>query len=207
MLSWLNEHSGALQVIMALVSALIWLVYLQIFLLSYVRQRRPEMLISMGAGIGLDARCFIANLGLEPIYISQLLMRVSTEDGEHEAATTDRQDMTEEQMKDPKNATNQGPLSSGKSFDAGSFRELTRQVLRANSLDEDTPMVRLELTVVAMNASSAMLFAARRRYDMIDVRGQQLLEPQTLSTEQIRSIFQRRRLRRQLRQNLAKRRG
>ena len=207
MLEWLNANTGAMQVALSAVMVVVWLFYLQLFFMSFIRQRRSEILISMGAGAGLDARCFIANLGLEPIYVQELLLWVETPEGEFTAAITDRHDMTEEQLKDPRQATNQGPLKSGDSYAAGRFGELARLAFRSEGLDEGTAVRSLELTVVAVHASSAMLIAARRRYDLIENKGVERLEPRTLATRQVRWVLERYRLRRQLRQNLANRRG
>ena len=204
MLEWLNNHGTLLQATVGLITALVWIVYLQLFLFSFLRQRRPEILISRGAGVGFEARCFIANLSLEPIYISQLLMSVDTADnGTLHAAITDREAMSDDQIRDPKQATNQGPVRSGDSFDAGCFADMARRVLKANGCDEETSVKSFELTVVAQHAASSAFIGARRKYVTIKQDGREELAPTTLVTRQIRHIFGRWRLRRRLKRDLA----
>lgn len=203
MLEWISANATLLQVGVAAVSAVIWLIYLQLFLVGFLRQRRPEILVSRGAGAGMEARCFIANLGFEPIYVSQLLMSVRTPDGRLDAAITDRESMTEEQMRDPKHATNQGPLKSGDSFDAGSFDDLVRRALRAAGGDEEAEVRGFELTVVALHAASAAFIGAVRQYDVMEREGRREVVPIGLETRQIRSPLGRRILRRRLQADLS----
>lgn len=203
MLDWVSANATLLQAGVSVVTALVWIFYLQLFLLSYMRQRRPEILISRGAGVGLDARCFIANLGLEPIYVSQLLMSVWIDDTRCDAAVTDREAMTDEQARDPRLATNQGPLKSGDSYDAGSFGELVGRALRSSGLPEDATVERLEVMVVALHAASATYFGAVRRYDVIRRESHYDIVPVGLETRQLRSVLARLRLRKRLHSDLS----
>ena len=202
MLQWMNEHAGALQVMFAALSALVWLVYLQIFVVGFLRQRRAEILINVGAGVGLDSRCFIANLGLEPIYVLQLTMSVETPEGTYLSAITDREALSDEQLSDPGQATNQGPVRSGDSYDAGSFGTMAKMALHAAGVSEDLRVDGVELTVVATHAASASLVAARRNYDVVERNGNRRLLPRQLEAQQIRGFFARRRLRRALRASM-----
>ena len=203
MLEWFSANATFVQAVVSIVTALVWLVYLQLFLVSFLRQRRPEILVSRGAGAGLEARCFIANLGLEPIYVSQLLMSVRTSDQTLYAAITDRVSMSEEQERDPKQATNQGPLRSGDSFDAGSFGELVRHALRVAGASEDTEVRSFKLTVIALHAASAVFIAGIREYEVIERDGGTEVAPTGLTTRQIRSPLGRWSLKRKLRRDLS----
>ena len=62
-------------------TALIWVVYLTAFLASYRRQRRPSILITSGAGRGMGAHCFVTNLGLEPVYVLDIILDLTRPDG------------------------------------------------------------------------------------------------------------------------------
>lgn len=203
MLSWIAANATVLQVVVSVISAVIWLVYLQIFLVGFLRQRRPEIIVSRGAGSGMEAHCFIANLGLEPVYVSQLLMSVDTPDGRLEAAISDREGGPEEHTRTPREATYQGPLKSGDSYDAGSFGELMQRVLRRSGHPEDTRITSLEITVVALSAATAAFIGAVRRYDVIEREGGAEIVPERLSTRQIRGPFARHRLRARLQRDLS----
>ncbi|GGL80932.1 hypothetical protein [Wenxinia marina] len=66
-MEWLGRHGSALQTLFSGSMVVIWIAYLQVFLRNLQRQRRADILINMGAGVDLKARCFISNLSLEPM--------------------------------------------------------------------------------------------------------------------------------------------
>ena len=199
----MNQHSATLQVVFSGLMVLIWIAYLQLFLSSFLRQRRSMILIERGPGAGLRARCFVGNLGLEPIYVLDIVVRLATEDGEVSAVVTDREELHEKEESNPKEATNQGPVKSGDSYDIGSFEDLLRRARRQNDRairDEDVR--ELEVTVVATTAGSSGVVGARRSYG-IDLRdGESRLLPTVIAAEQIRSRLGRRRLKRRLAERL-----
>ena len=63
MISWISQNSDWLQVVLNASMVIVWLVYLQVFLSGFRRQRRSDILITLGAGAGLNARCFVAIWG------------------------------------------------------------------------------------------------------------------------------------------------
>lgn len=204
MFDWIARNSETLSILTSLVMAGIWLVYLQIFLKIFLRQRRPNILISLGAGVGMKTRCFVANLGLEPIYLSDVIVDMVTEAGHHRATITDRTELGEEQLRDPSEATNQGPLGSGKYVDIGSFETLVQRVQRQGvELDPGAEVRSVEIIAVAEAASSGTRVAAARTWRLLREGEQLHLRPETLETRQLRSWGERRRLRRELAERLA----
>src|SRR5690554_2505690 len=109
---WLNAHSSGLQTLFSGAMVVIWIAYLQVFLISFQRQHRPDIMINMGAGVGLKARCFVSNLSLEPIYLFEVIVEVKTGSGTYRSSVTDRTELPDQQLRDPAEATNQGPLKS-----------------------------------------------------------------------------------------------
>lgn len=204
MLDWIAENSGTLRLATSLVMTGVWIVYLQVFLKTFLRQRRPNILISLGAGVGMKTRCFVANLGLEPIYLSDVIVDLETEAGRHRATITDRTELGEDQLRDPGEATNQGPLASGKSVDIGSFETLVQRVrTQGVDLDDGAAVRSVEIVAVAEAASSGTHFGAARTWRMQREGDQLHLRAETLRTRQLRSWRQRRRLRRELADRLA----
>lgn len=204
MFDWISRNSEMLRLLTSLVTAGIWLVYLQIFLKTFLRQRRPNILISLGAGVGMKTRCFVANLGLEPIYLSDVIVDLVTESGHHRATITDRTELGEDQLRDPSAATNQGPLGSGEYVDIGSFETLVQRVQRQGvDVDPGAEVRSVEIIAVAEAASSGTHVAAARTWRLLREDGQLHLRPETLETRQLRSWRQRRRLRRELAERLA----
>lgn len=51
-MKWLSSDSAALAVIVNAAMLVVWIVYLNIFLVSYLRQRQQCILIAQGAGPG-----------------------------------------------------------------------------------------------------------------------------------------------------------
>jgi len=68
----LTENAVSVQVVVGIVTAFVWILYLQILVPRPRRQRRTEILIHLGASQVLDARTIISNLGFEPIYVREI---------------------------------------------------------------------------------------------------------------------------------------
>lgn len=201
-IGWIEQHSAAAQVIVGAVSALVWIVYLQLLLSNFARQRRSQIVINRGVGSGFDARCFIANLGFEPIYVLELILEIEGGGERHSSIITDRRAMTDRELNDPRAAANQGPIKSGEGFDAGSFDDLAAKVRAARNLPDDHPVEAVELTVVAVSAASAAPVAACRKYRVEQTRYGSRLNAETVGARQVRSLRARRRLKRRLKEHL-----
>lgn len=198
-MSWISEHSGAIQALFSGLTALIWVVYLHALLTNYARQRRPEILITYGAGRGLEARCFVTNLGLEPIYLMDAILEVATDDGICRASVSDREEGGET-LADPAQATNQGPLGSGGYRNIGTFKSLLE---RARQQDPGLPKVgdarSIAVTIIAATAARSSLSGAERKFVLTHGAGNGTrLNAASLTTRQIRSARDRRKLRREL---------
>jgi|LNFM01.1.fsa_nt_gb hypothetical protein len=163
-MNWLADNSGAIQAVTGILTMLVWVVYLHALLMNYARQRRPEILITYGAGKGLASHCFVTNLGLEPIYLLDAVIEVYTREGSRTASIIDRTEEGEAVL-DPACATNQGPLPSAGFRDIGSFRSLLD---RAKDQDSALPSAEcvcsIEITIIAATAAQASLAGARRRF-------------------------------------------
>ncbi|MEI4473886.1 hypothetical protein [Frigidibacter sp. MR17.24] len=163
-MDWIETHAALLQAAFSAVTALVWIVYLHGFLTSMGRHRRSEILVTSGAGRDLAARCFVANLGLEPIYVLDIQIEVSqgalvwtmeVTDGDAAEATTEAL------------VTAQGPLASGAHRDIGSFGTLIRRALAGARARAGEPL-QLSLLVIAATPGQAVLAAARRDYELSD---------------------------------------
>jgi hypothetical protein len=196
---WLSTHSAGLGVILNAAMLLVWMVYLNIFLVSYLRQRRQCILITQGAGGGLKARCFISNLGLEPVYVVDVLITLSGSDKRHTVNVTDRTQLTDRELENPREATNQGPLKTGDHVSIGEFSTLLDRAVAGApeglALDE---VERVEVTVVAATAARGSLVGARRRFALERDDNGHVLRALAMMAEQITSRAGRRTLRRDL---------
>lgn len=197
-MDWLRQNSEVLNVALNGAMLLVWVLYLQVFLSGFRRQRRAKIVISMGAGAGLDAQCLLSNMSEDAIYVANLIARVEAGDEGWDASFIDRRDVPDEEAgRDPTRRTRQGPLRAGDYMDAGAFRDLLGHVV-PEGRDPETVFTRVEgiltVEVVALYAAEDLPVAARRRFRIRPDDDAPRLEPVDLHTEQVRSRRQRRRL-------------
>lgn len=205
MLQNLLHFAPLLTAVMTCVTALIWVVYLNFFLRSYRRQQRPSILITSGAGRHLDAHCFVTNLGLEPVYLLDVVIDLIEPDGKVVRAVIPER--TEHWTKaapseddDIRRATNVGPLSSGGERDLGRFRTLIDRAGTENpDIKTGNAFTSLEITVVIVTASQAELCGASRCYGIeYGDDGAPKLKARTIKAAQLQGYFARRNLTRLL---------
>lgn len=205
MWNWLSENASSIQATVGAITALVWIVYLQILVSGLRRQRRTEVLIHLGGSQSLDARVFISNLGFEPIYILEILLTIWSTDGERETSIADRTETAKGDLSSPSAATFQGPLNSGDFIDIGSFEDLLKRA-RWNTSDDLDPgaINRVEVKVAAISAASSAVVASKRQFYVECSANEYQIRPKTLYATQIRSWWGRYRLKRELQENLMK---
>ncbi|WP_334062992.1 hypothetical protein [Limimaricola cinnabarinus] len=202
-MDWLSSHSAALGVIVNAAMLVVWIVYLNIFLVSYLRQRRQCILITQGAGSGLSARCFVSNLGLEPIFVVDVLITLSGADLRHTINVTDRTQLTDRELENPREATNQGPMRTGDHSSIGDFATLIDRAMAGAPDKLELDMVEtVEVTVVAATAARGSVVGARRIFALETDDGARLLRARAVMAEQIGGRAGRRALRRDLEDRL-----
>lgn len=199
MWAWIVQHSATLQVIVSLISAVVWLVYLRIFIESQRRQSRSEILITLGGERGLNADVLVSNLGLEPIYILDILLGVRTEAGDSIVSVADRTEADADGSGDRVRVSLQQPLKSGDHVGIGSIDDLFGRAARGLQVQRGAfRPTRVDITVAAVTAASSGIAAARRSFDVQHDGGATVLRPDTLHACQIRDLRGRRRVEKQL---------
>ncbi|WP_334061055.1 hypothetical protein [Limimaricola cinnabarinus] len=202
-MQWLADHSAALSVALNAAMLVVWISYLNIFLFSFLRQRRQLVTITQGAGAALNAKCFVSNLGLEPIYIAEVVIDLLVAGERCQAVVTDRTLMSDQELQDPREATNQGPLQSGHHSSIGEFGDLIRRGLSSSeckgTLDEVSEVT---VTVVTATAAKGAVTGARRAFVIEGSGEDRILHGRTLMAEQITGRAASRKLRRDLEQRL-----
>ncbi len=204
MFAWISSNSEVLNVLINAAMLAVWIVYLQIFLMSYLRKLRPKILIGMGPRFDLDARCLISNMSDDAIYVADIVASLSDETGKWSGHVTEVRDLPDETSEqDPKQTTKQGPLLAGEYMDAGSFRGFLERILpRA---ERETALAScdgctLTLTVLAVYTAEDLPIAARRRFSLTSADGNVRVKAREVDTEQIRTRRQRKRLQERLEQ-------
>lgn len=203
MLDWLKDNHQIVSLLISFGMLIVWIVYLQLFLASYRRQTRPKILINIGAGRTLDARCLVSNMGSNVIYVESLIASLEIGDERLVCSITDDKELTRGQASsEAREATFQGPLMPGSMMDVGSFRNLISRVAtrldRPAVADKDLPegLKALEIEAIADFGPDDLLVGARRRFELVKRSGSWFVKTDTLSTEQIRSRSERRRIKR-----------
>ena len=204
MLAWIETHSSALQVAVGLTTALVWVIYLHILVSGLRRQRRSEILITLGGKRDMSGRIMVSNLGFEAIYILDILLRLSGDERDDTVSVAERgkQDQRGEDPSDK--PTLQTPLKAGDLVDIG---EIATLLDRAGASAAGSPggpcLSRIDITVVAVTAATSSIVAAQRSFDVEQgVDGPGRLRPHSLYARQIRSRRERRRIEQDMERDL-----
>ncbi|RBI85693.1 hypothetical protein DRV85_08165 [Rhodosalinus halophilus] len=205
MLGWIAGNSDVLRLAVSLLTVAVWVAYLQVFLMSYLRQRTPVILISTGASSDEQARCIVSNMSSEPIYLIDVLAEVTLDDGARQSAqVTERDELDFGDVARPIERTNQGPLASGDFVDIGSFSEVLHRVEKRSGLEDVMARVTgMTLTAAAASGRASKIVAACRSYSARRAEdGRLSFAPHRLMARQLRHGRRRRRVLRQLRGEL-----
>ncbi|MGK7755684.1 MULTISPECIES: hypothetical protein [unclassified Roseovarius] len=186
MLEFIKENVEIAQIAVSLMTAIIWLVYLHIFLSGYIQQRRSSILINRGGGPDMQARCLVSNMGAQPAYLLDVLASLGTGDDINVSSVIDREELRKEELEQPTKVTGQGPIPSGGYVDIGTFGDVAR---RAGHSAEDGNLEDRCLKLVAVCATNQAnhVVAAVREFDLHAADGGVRLVPRKLEARQIRS--------------------
>ena len=198
MWNWIATNHQVISALANIAMLVVWIAYLQVFVSSYRRQKRSNILINRGAGSGLEARCLISNMSAEAIYIESVIATVATAEGRWSRPVTEML----EGRSDLDLKTRQGPLQAGRFIDIGSFQSLIEPVLQEETELRGTVapdiienVIAFEIKVIAVHGSEDLLTGATRRFDLIRREDRHRLSGHAVGTHQIRSRRNRERLR------------
>lgn len=193
---FITEHSAALNVMVNALMTVIWLAYLQLFLISFHRSNRAVVHIGMADESGGDARCIVSNMGANVVYVSAILVDFEHEDGATSAIVTDRVEQDAPDVEDYRKRTNQGPLAGGESIDIGTFRKLAERVSRNTGAQvrlDECSAITVTVAIAAQQAQSVR--GGYKRFDMDrDGDGPLRFRSKDLLTRQIKGRGQRKKL-------------
>ncbi|KIN75351.1 Cardiolipin synthetase [Sulfitobacter noctilucae] len=201
-MDWIRQNADILQLGLGLVSAVVWLAYLQILYLGFVRQRQAVIMIGHGAASDDRARCIVTNMGTEPIYVIAALAKLTIDGKPYKASVIDREELNLDTLDDPIKRTTLGPLKSGEYMDLGSFRDLIWRAERRLGLAEDCRVEQIELSIGAASGHATKLVIASRVFKREDdPSGNVTFQPTTLLTRQLRGGWNHRSILRQLKED------
>ena len=194
MLEWISQNQQVISVLTGLGTLIVWMIYLQVFLSSYRRQLRANILIFRGAGSGLNAHCLVSNMSSGPVYVQSIIVTLHLAEESWTCPITELLDLeAEEKPAEPLGTTRQGPISTGHVRDMGTFRSILRHVVRhKNGIDADLDQAladminTIEVKVLAIYGSQDVPVGAVRRFGLYPGRDGMDLRGEGLTTEQIR---------------------
>lgn len=198
-MTWLKENSDVIGALASVGMLVVWLLYLQVFLILYRRQVKPTVLIEIGEGAGLDRRCLVINMSGEAIAIQSLICSLHSEETTITRSVTNVEiDGDEPSLGSDGNRPAENPISPGGMLDVGSYGELLKRLrIEAGTAPRSLPdEAQLEVQVVAAYGSDDLPVSALRCFQVRVGGGKGAVRPLTVDTRQIRSVLQRRRLRR-----------
>jgi hypothetical protein len=194
----MQEHYDLLNLVANLAMMVVWIAYLNLFLISFHRQNRSVLHISSAASQDSRARCILTNMGSQHIYLLAVIVDIETDDGFSRAHVTDLVEKPVEDMQNLLDRTLQGPMEPGEIRDVGSFAELADRA--ATQLGEDFDATRthsMTVTAVAAANQAKELVGGYKRFAVKDHHDGEVTrfhETSTL-TPQYGGLFRSRRLR------------
>ncbi len=192
---WITQNSQTLNTVLNAGMVAIWVFYLQVFLVSYRRQKRTVLHLDRGAADDETARCIVTNMGQEPTYIAAIVVDLIFEDRRERALVTDRHEMPDEKLNQPLEKTNKGPLASGEARDVGSFWDLAERAHRRLDIDVRMEDLRaMEVMAVAASNQAQKLIGGYKRFSVFRSDQIRAFAPEQVITRQIWTPWRRRRL-------------
>lgn len=201
-MAWLLEYSPVLSLGASLLMLVVWIVYLNLFWLSYRRQLRANVVISRGAGAGLDSLCIVGNMSAEPIFVEGVIIIAEANGQRWARAITDFSEIRRRSGA-TLSPEREGPMKSGDYITLGTFRELVRLAEPDCGHDgKSLSLGAIEVWIVADFSSEHDLVFARRRFLVGRRQDRVVFRPAGLETRRITRARERREVEEILQQHL-----
>ncbi|MFN4098316.1 MAG: hypothetical protein ACK4GT_00930 [Pararhodobacter sp.] len=188
MLQFLADHVQLVNAFLNAVMVLIWVGYLQIFLISHRQQSRSVIHIDLGAGKGAEARCLVSNLSAATLYVQGIVADLARGGQVSRMVVTER-DEIDHTSDNPMAGTDRGPLDPGQTMDIGSLGDL---IQRARiRLDEDWTFEQIDsitLTVVAVSGQAERIVGAAKEFRIEHDGASSWFSAQSILTRQLRPV-------------------
>jgi hypothetical protein len=205
-IQWVIQYKDALTVMISIGTLIVWVLYAQLLLNNYRRQRQPRIIINRGAGKGIGSLCLISNMSAEPIFINQIVLLLNTNHGQLCCDVTDIREESKGEIEQDlvlHNATRQGPLRTGDFTHIGTFATLIQRLatlhgvpMQRHKPTEGWSFSSVEIRVIAFYGSDKHAIGASRAFNLanVDEGGSQLIA-QARESVQFNSHWQRRQVR------------
>ena len=193
-MEWLVDHNQVVSIAVQIVTAFVWLIYLQLLLHNFRRERRSKLLLTRVAGGHERGHLMLGNMGAEPIFVKALLADLVIDGKTYHSIASDSGGFAPFADSGP-NESIKGPLKTADYRDLGRNSDLVDVALDFSSLPDDAKEVEsVVFTVLAESSRDNILTAGRLCFDVYHAGEHQRFLPQTSSTVQLRSFRKRREL-------------
>ena len=193
-MEWLVDNQQVVSIIVQIVTAMVWLVYLQLILQNFRRERRSKLLLTRIAGGHEHGHLMLGNMGAEPIFVKALLVDLEVDEKTYHSIASDTGGFAPFPDTEPDRSV-KGPLKAAEYRDLGQISDLVSVALEYSEIPEGAENIEsVVFTVLAENGRSNMLTAGQLSFDVYHAGEHQRYLPQTLSTVQLRSFRKRREL-------------
>lgn len=205
MWEWINNNSGALNVLTAVGTMLVWLFYAHLLLAGFRRQRQARVLVNQGWGSQINSVCLVSNMSHEPVYIQCIFISLHTTQGKYRSSVTDFDDVEPwNSQNKPNEVTRQGPLGSGEYMNLGTFRTLIHQASQQHDLshDQDDPMTQIglesfKITVICSYGPEGKVIGIQREF-RVEGDENQRMRPSSIYSRRLTNRRARRKIERWL---------
>lgn len=181
MLDWLKENSQVINILVNTGMLLVWIFYAQLLLSSYLRQRRPQVLINQTKGNDFDSEIMVSNMSEQSVFIEGVVAVVETSEETFSRQVTDATVDDEDEPEQTRRATSQGPLPAGASMRLGTFRRLARWITAGSDSIEGWGII--EIRLIFRYGSEDHPIGVWRRFRLEDGDDGCRIWPDTLLTQ------------------------
>lgn len=188
MLQYLAENIQLVNAMLNTLMVLIWVAYLQIFLVSHRRQSRSVIHIDLGAGRGAQSRCLITNLSATTLYVQGIFADIARAGHTSRVLVTER-DAIDRSSDESMAHTDRGPLAPGKTADLGSLNDLIDQArIRLDDVWSVNQIDSITLTVVAISGQVERIVGASKEFRIKHLDNSTSFFAQSVLTRQMRPV-------------------
>lgn len=162
MFDFISQNASAISAVANVIMVLVWVTYLHLLLISFMRQRRSSLIVSSSVSPDDKPTAFVSNMSEGRFHIQNVAAAVRVNGKLY------RGDVTEPTA-DNHETSFQRPLADGQSLDLGPFEKLLERVEATQSdlpsnLLEKFGELDLYIIIIGIHGASRKAVAARRGF-------------------------------------------
>lgn len=206
-LSWLQDNATLLSAGATMITALVWVLYAHVAITTYIRHRRPRVIIDQTEEESLETKFLIVNLSEQAVYINYIIVVINYNGRERaKRIRTYFHISPEEVHQEPRKAQTQlgaGTLHPGDLFLLGDTDVLLAWMMEEDEEDQETPHAEklrraisrldtIEIRVIVTVGVEDKPVGSSRLFDVEKVDATVLIHPRFAQTRHLTSRRERR---------------